>query len=65
VCLPQHRVRKSSHETTEKRPFDIVNDEKQKEKRVADQFFRGLLEAPANIWGVSLVPEDWNDGDSK
>jgi hypothetical protein len=23
------------------------------------------LEAPANIWGVSLVPEDWNDGDSK
>jgi hypothetical protein len=25
-------------------PFDIVNDEKQKEKQVADQFFRSLLE---------------------
>jgi hypothetical protein len=24
-------------------PFDIVNDEKQKEKQVADQFFRSLL----------------------
>jgi hypothetical protein len=24
-------------------PFDIVNDEKQKEKRLADQFFRSLL----------------------
>jgi hypothetical protein len=24
-------------------PIDIVNDEKQKEKRVADQFFRSLL----------------------
>jgi hypothetical protein len=25
-------------------PFDIVNDEKQKEKQVADQFFRSLLD---------------------
>jgi len=23
------------------------------------------LEIPANIWGVSLVPEDWKEGDSK
>jgi hypothetical protein len=26
-------------------PFDIVNDEKQKEKQVADHFFRSLLES--------------------
>jgi hypothetical protein len=30
--------------TTEKRPFDVVNDEKQKEKQVAHQFFSSLLD---------------------
>jgi len=44
VCLPQPRVRRSGYKTTEKRPFDLVNDEKQKEREVADQFFRSLLE---------------------
>jgi hypothetical protein len=23
------------------------------------------LEKPANIWGVSLVPDDWKEGDSR
>jgi len=29
--------------TPEIKPFDIVNDEKQKEKHAAHQFFRSLL----------------------
>jgi hypothetical protein len=32
-------------------PFDIVNDEKQTEKQVADQFFRSLLELPEVLRG--------------
>jgi hypothetical protein len=43
VCLQEHRVRPEGHKNTGNQPFGIVNDEKQKEKHAAHQFFRSLL----------------------
>jgi hypothetical protein len=43
VCPEEHEVRPKGRKSTRNQPLNITNDEKQKENRVAGQFFSSLL----------------------
>ena len=50
MCFKQHRVRyQRSRKAPGIKPLDILNDEQQKEKHAASQFFSSLLEAYSRV----------------
>ena len=53
MCLQQHRVRNQRPQSTRNQTFDTINNEQQKEKHAANQFFSSLLVSHERMHEIS------------